>query len=367
VAGRPRQKKKPASPKPGVAPARPALGNDPFQRGAAARTLPLTSRPAAVSAPAAAPASPARAPSLSDKPPAPSAPTRAPSGFPFSDLGRTLSRLLPDLKSRLGQARSLLDTGAHLDAWGMDPELPERAFALLDFLYGSWWRVEPRQIERVPATGGAVLVANHGGALPWDALVLRLALLRDHPAHREVRPLLDEAPFRSAVVGKVAARLGAVPASPENARRLLAQGSLVAVFPEGSRAGEKPWAERYRLQSFGRGGFAKVALRAGAPIVPCAVLGSEESTAPLSRPGWLGKLLGLPLLAATPGLPLGPAALLPLPARWSIRFGEPIPTAGLGADKASDPETVSALAERTRAAVQRMLDEDLAARRSAYL
>jgi 1-acyl-sn-glycerol-3-phosphate acyltransferase len=167
------------------------------------------------------------------------------------------------------------------------------------------------------------------------------------------------------VVAKVAPRLGAVAATPENAQALLAQGRLVAVFPEGSLAGEKPWGDRYRLQHFGRGGFAKVALRAGTPIVPCAIVGSEEATPPASRSGWLAERLRLPLLAMAPRIPLGPLAFLPLPSRWTIRFGDPVATAGRGVP--TDAAAVAALAEEARSALQRMLDEDVAARRSVFI
>jgi 1-acyl-sn-glycerol-3-phosphate acyltransferase len=249
----------------------------------------------------------------------------------------------------------------------MDPRLVERAGPLVEALYAAWWRVEARAIELVPAEGPAVLVANHAGLIPWDALVLRHTLKRDHPAHRELRPLLDDAACDRPFVGGTAVRLGAVRASPEAAARLLGEGTLVGVFPEGTSAEARPWRERYKIGRFGRGGFAKVALRAGAPIVPCAIVGSEEAAPAIARTGWLAEVLRLPLLAAQPAFRLAPAGLLPLPSRWSIRFGEPIPTAPLGAAAAEEPGVVADLAERTRAAIQAMLDEDVAARRSIFL
>jgi len=165
----------------------------------------------------------------------------------------------------------------------------------------------------------------------------------------------------------VARRLGAVPATPDNALALLGAGALVGVFPEGSRGGEKPWGERYRVQRFGRGGFAKIALLAGAPLVPCAIVGGEEATPPVSRAGWLAEFLGLPFLSLAPALPLGPLGGLPLPSRWSIRFGDPVETRSLGPDASRDPAAVAALTEKVREAVQEMLDEDVAARTSVFL
>ncbi len=285
-------------------------------------------------------------------------------------LLRSLGRIAPAALEKLGglaAVRRVLEPAADLDPSGMDRELAAQAAPLREFLYATWWRVEARRIENVPAAGPALVIANHGGALPWDALVLRVALGREHPAHRDLRPLLHEDALRTPLVGGLAARLGAVPATPENALRLLREGGAAAFFPEGPHTGDRPWAQRYRVQQFGRGGFAKIALRAGAVIVPCAVVGSEETSAPPARAGWLGESLGLPMLAATPLLPLRALGLLPLPARWSLRFGEPIATESLGPGAADDPHAVFDLTERTRAALQQMLDEDVAARRSVYL
>lgn len=345
------------------------LGNDPFERGAAPRAP--AARPA--------PAPPveevasrvhrleARMEQALDgaEQRLEEALRRAGAGY-ASELRQLLARLGPALLERLqmlSKLTGMVEGPGPLDRWGMDERLLASAAPLLDFLLDSWWRVSLRDAERLP-TGAAVVVANHGGALPWDALVLRAALRRD-PVGREIRPLLDARALRPPAVGKLAPRLGAVAATPENALALLADGRMVAVFPEGSIAGEKPWGDRYRLQHFGRGGFAKVALRAAVPIVPCAIVGSEEATPAASRPGWLAEALRLPLLAMAPRLPLGPIAFLPLPSRWSLRFGEPVQTAGRGSP--ADPAAVAALAEEVRSALQRMLDEDVAARRTVFL
>jgi len=285
-----------------------------------------------------------------------------------AELREALVRLWPALRERLRPLASLagaLASPGPLDPWGMDPRLADRAAPVLDFLYQSWWRVEARGLERLPP-GAAVVVANRGGALPWDALVLRLAFQRAG-AGRDLRPLLDDAGLALPLFGAAAQRLGAVRATPEAASRLLGAGTLLGVFPEGTRGAQKPWSERYRLQRFGRGGFAKVAIRAGAPIVPCAMVGGEEATPPAARAGWLGEFLGLPFLSMAPGLPLGPLELVPLPSRWSVRCGEPVETRTLGAGKADDPAAVGALAESVRASLQRLLDEEVAGRKSVFL
>jgi 1-acyl-sn-glycerol-3-phosphate acyltransferase len=363
--------KRPRGPAGKGRPARPALGNDPFERGAAPRGQPARPAPAASRAPQAQlDRLEARVESaLSDaEARLEQVLGRAGAGRYAAELREALVRLWPTLLERLRPLASLagaLASPGPLDPWGMDPRLAERAAPVLDFFYQSWWRVEAQGLERLPP-GAAVVVANRGGALPWDALVLRLAFQRAG-AGRDLRPLLDDAGLEVPLFGAAAQRLGAVRATPEAASRLLGAGTLVGVFPEGTRAGAKPWSERYRLQRFGRGGFAKVAMRAGVPIVPCAVVGGEEATPPAARPGWLGEFLGLPFLSAAPGLPLGPLGLLPLPSRWSIRCGDPVETKAFGPEGAGDPAAVGALAESVRASLQRLLDEAVAARKSVFL
>ncbi len=384
--------------------AKPVLGNDPFERGAAMRrsapgpvapiaaaaetsvppvSLSLPSRPAeeegaAVRVSTASSDSSSRLHALESRVDSIAATAASrlrdlarqeASGQHAKDLLETVAGLLPVLRERLGalaSLRTLFAGTGELDAFGMDRGLFERAMPVLEFLYTSWWRVELRQIENVAAQGPVMLVANHGSALAWDALVLRLALLRDHPAHRELRPLLDEYALKLPLAGVGALRLGAVPATPENALFLLREGRALAIFPEGSHSARRPWTQRYRVERFGRGGFAKLALRTGAPIVPCAIVGSEETSAPFARTGWLADTLGMPFLASAPPLP-GLLGVIPLPSRWSVRFGEPIDTQAAGPGAADDSAHVLELTERARASLQQMLDEDVAARRSVYL
>jgi len=286
---------------------------------------------------------------------------------PDSDLAAAVAQLLPALRARLaglGRLWRLGEPGAVLDPHGMDPTLLDRAAPLLDFLYLSWWRVEVQCASRLPE-GPLLVVANRAGGVPWDALVLRLAFRRESPGGRDLRPLLDAALLARPLVGAAARRLGAVAASPANAAALLQEGTTLGVFPEGSAL--HPWPQRYRIGAFGRGGFAKVALRAGAAIVPCAIVGSEEASPPLDRPGFLADALHLPLLASVPGLPLGPLGGLPLPSRWKLFFGESIPTAPLGAAAAASPEAVARLTAEVRERLQALLDRGVAGRRSVFV
>jgi len=352
--GSPRQRPRPRR----VRSPRPVLGNDPFLRGAAPR---------------AAPALPA------ELAPAPSPEAEGGSGRGALDgaaveLREVVDRLLPGLRAGLAGleggiaglvrlVRNPAPQGTH-DAHGLDPDLAERLAPLAELLYVRWWRASVRDAANVPSAGPAIVFANHAGVIPWDALVLRHALDRDHPAHRALRPLLDERECSLPAIGRLALRLGAVRSSPQAAEALLAEGQVVGVFPEGSAGARKPWRERYRLQRFGRG-FLKLALRTGAPLVPCAIVGSEEASPALSRAGWLADHLGLSLLGAGAGLRFGPAALVPLPSRWSLRFGPPIPLDDPAA-AAGDPAALAALTERAHAILRSMLAQDLAARRSVY-
>ena len=162
------------------------------------------------------------------------------------------------------------------DEWGFDEGFAELVEPIFGFLYDRWWRVKVTGAHRVPAHGGAMLASNHAGILPWDATMISVALLREHPLPRHPRFLVLNWAFDLPWVSVFIRKVGGVVASPYNALRLLEQDQLVAVFPEGVKGTGKPYAERYRLQRFGRGGFVEIALRAGAPIVPVAVVGSEE-------------------------------------------------------------------------------------------
>jgi 1-acyl-sn-glycerol-3-phosphate acyltransferase len=163
-------------------------------------------------------------------------------------------------------------------------------------------------------------------------------------------------------------RIGGVAASPYNAIRLLEQGHLVTVFPEGSKGAGKPFSERYRLQRFGRGGFIELALRTGAPIVPVAVVGSEEIYPKLGESRLLARLTGAPYVPLTPTFPwLGVAGLVPLPSKWRIEFCEPIDLSGHGPEAAEDRALVFELSEHVRDTIQQRVLENLVARGSAFL
>jgi 1-acyl-sn-glycerol-3-phosphate acyltransferase len=254
------------------------------------------------------------------------------------------------------------------DEWGFDEEFADLVEPFFGFLYDRWWRVQAEGAERVPAHGRALLAANHAGILPWDATMISVALLREHPLPRQPRFLVLNWAFELPWISTAIRRVGGVVASPYNALRLLEQDKLVAVFPEGVKGTGKPYSERYRLQRFGRGGFVEIALRAGAPIVPVAVVGSEEIYPKLADVPALARLIGAPFFPVTPTFPwLGPLGVVPLPSRWRIEFLDPIDTAAYGPEAAADRALVLELSERVRAAVQEALYVNLVRRGPAFV
>ena len=253
------------------------------------------------------------------------------------------------------------------DEWGFDEEFALGLRPLLDFLYDTWWRVETTGVANVPASGRALLVANHAGILPWDGTMMSVAILRSH-VRRYPRFLVLDWAFTLPFVSVAMRKVGGVVASPYNAERLLDQDELVAVFPEGAKGAGKNFSERYRLQRFGRGGFVEIALRAGAPMIPVAVVGSEEIYPKIGESPLLARAIGAPYFPLTPTFPwLGPLGVVPLPSKWRLEFGQPIPTDEYGPDAAEDRALVFELTERVRDEIQRMVYENLVRRGSAFI
>jgi 1-acyl-sn-glycerol-3-phosphate acyltransferase len=254
-----------------------------------------------------------------------------------------------------------------VDDFGYDPKFTKTILPLFEFLYTMWWRVEAQGVEYIPAEGPALIVSNHSGVLPWDGIMINLAIRHQHPARRECRMLALDMFALLPFLAPMLAQTGAVRASQENGERLLRRGELVGVFPEGVKGVGKPFKQRYRLARFGRGGFVRLALRTGAPMVPCAVVGAEEVHPMIASANWIGKPLGLPYWPLTPTFPwLGPLGVVPLPSKWSIEFADPIAVDAYGPDAADDPILVNRLTQEVRSTVQRLIDGRVARRRSVW-
>ena len=253
-----------------------------------------------------------------------------------------------------------------VDDFGRDPIYSARVAPMLDFLYQRYFRVQATGLENIPTTGRALVVANHSGALPYDATMLMQAVRREHSAHRDLRPMIEDYVFHFPYLGTFLSRIGAVRACQENASRLLDTDHLVAVFPEGAKGASKLYKNRYRLQRFGRGGFVKLALRANAPIVPTAIIGAEEVTPMVAKLTWFAKSVGVPFVPVTPTFPLlGPIGLAPMPTKWFIHFGAPIDLIKEhGAATATDRLAITHIGESIRHRIQNMIDQQVSTRRS---
>jgi 1-acyl-sn-glycerol-3-phosphate acyltransferase len=272
----------------------------------------------------------------------------------------------------LSDLRELLpspDPLRQVDDWGRSERVYRLMEPLLNFYYRYWFRVEVEGIEHVPATGGALLASNHSGALPPDGPMIMQAIRNEH---RTPRPLymLGEHWFKGYPgVGMLTNKLGLVAAHPANAHRLLHdEGRLALVFPEGQKGTRKLYWQRYKLRRFGRGGFVKTALRAGVPIVPIAVVGGEEAMPIFAHVRSLQQLTGLiyfPINHAFPHFGVL-AGLMYMPAKFRIRFLEPVALDRHGPGAADDVAFVQQAADDIRARIQASLNEMLRERKSVW-
>lgn len=224
--------------------------------------------------------------------------------------------------------------------------------------YRYWWRVDAVGLERVPRIGRVLVVANRAGSLlPYEAFMLAEAL---GSAMRPARPLIDHSLIDLPIVGSMLGALGAMPVSPVNVRQVLQSDELAVVFPEGPGAMAKTFAQRYRLAAFGRSPILRAAIETGAPIVPVAVIGSEEVHPVLWRVEGLGKPLGLPAMPITP-------TLIPLPTKWTLHIGEPLDVAARYAPAAAkDAKVLRALRAQVRERLQGLVSDGLRRRRGLF-
>jgi 1-acyl-sn-glycerol-3-phosphate acyltransferase len=287
---------------------------------------------------------------------------------PLADLAGS-KELVP--AERNAELMSPIEPERTLNDWGRSERV--EGFmdqTLFEFFYRYWFRVEVEGIENVPSQGGALLVSNHAGALPPDAGMIAKAIKEEHPRPRPlyltVEHFFKGYPGFSMLVPKI----GGVAAHPANVHRLLHdEEQLVLVFPEGRKGTEKLYKDRYRLRRFGRGGFVEAAMRAEAKLVPLCVVGAEEAMPAFAQVPLLQKLTGLIYFPITPTFPwLGPLGMMGyLPAKFKIRFLEPIDMAELGGkDAAQDKALVQTVAQEVRARIQENLHEMLGKRKSVW-
>jgi len=251
------------------------------------------------------------------------------------------------------------DAGHGFDAFGMHPSFVALGEVVLAPLYDKYFRVRSWGHENIPSQGPAVLAANHSGNIPIDGMMLWLDVLRHTQPPRVARPIADHFVPSLPYLGTFFARGGMVGGSRGNARTLLNSGEMLMIFPEGVPGIVKPWSKRYQLQKF-REGHAELAIRHQAPIVPIGVVGGEEQLPALFSSRRIGKLFGLPIMPV-------PAVPIPLPVRYHLYYGEPIPVQEeFKPEHADDPQAVKEVAARVQEAVQRLVHQGLSERTGIF-
>ncbi|UDY23875.1 lysophospholipid acyltransferase family protein [Nocardioides sp. Kera G14] len=296
-------------------------------------------------------------------------------GIPISDWLSALTHAAhevfgeewePQLARFLAFLRRRVTGDFCVDPYGFDEEITRNFFlAALRPIAEKWFRIEVVGAENIPTTGGALVVSNHSGTIPLDAL-MTMVQVHDHSG-RFLRPLGADLVFKMPFVSSIARKGGATLACNEDAERMLCAGELVGVWPEGFKGIGKPFSERYKLQRFGRGGFVSAAIRTGVPIVPVSVVGAEEIYPLVGNVPALARILGLPYLPITPFFPLlGPLGAIPLPSKWLIEFGEPIRTDSYESGAADDPMLVFNVTDQVRETIQQTLFHLLQKRQSVF-
>jgi 1-acyl-sn-glycerol-3-phosphate acyltransferase len=253
------------------------------------------------------------------------------------------------------------------DEWGMDLEVLEAVAPFFEFLYRKYWRVTATGLEQVPDTGRALFVVNHSGQLPFDGAMLASAIRLEHPRNRLVRTMFASWFPTLPFVAPLFVKCGQVTATEDNGIRLLENDELVSVFPEGIKGVGKLYKDRYQLVRFGRGGFIRMALKTQTPILPVSVVGAEETYMSLAKSDLIAKLIGFPYFPITPTFPwLGLLGVIPMPTKWYIDIGEPIPMDSYGPRADQNLMLVSQLTDQVRGVVQKMINERLAQRQSVF-
>jgi len=277
-------------------------------------------------------------------------------------FGLCSSDLAKELGERIDRIPADLNSYGY-DPWGYNPEVLKRFLLPAAYLYRYWFRCKVRGIENVPA-GRAMVIGNHAGQIALDGLMVSAALVLEGEPPRLVRGMgeywLGTLPFLSILLDRTGSSVG----TPQTCADMLRHGECVMAFPEGIRGMNKLYADAYQLQEFGLG-FMRLALETDTPIIPVAVVGSEEQAPSIANLEGLGRMLGMPAFPITLTWPwLGPLGMIPLPVRYHIEFGAPMRFQG---DADDEDEVIEEKVEEVKATIQGMLRRGLAERRSIFL
>lgn len=266
-----------------------------------------------------------------------------------------------EIRDRLSRIPTRLNSYGY-DPYGMHPATLETALMVTSLLYRYWFRAEVHGIENIPA-GRALLISNHAGQIALDAAMIGTGIVLEGNPPRVIRGMgeywLPTVPF----VNLLMVRSGSVVGTPKNCVDLLHNEEAVIAFPEGVHGMNKLFTERYRLQRFGSG-FMRLALSTGAPIVPVAVIGSEEQAPAIANLTSLGRLLGMPAFPVTLTWPwFGPLGLLPLPVKYRIYFGKPMRFEG---DPDDEDAVIDRKVQKVVDTIQAMIDRGLSEREGIF-
>jgi 1-acyl-sn-glycerol-3-phosphate acyltransferase len=280
----------------------------------------------------------------------------------FFDRTIGSSELARELSDRIDRVPAELNVYGY-DPWGYNPDVFKRFLLPAAWLYRYYFRCKVRGIENMPA-GRAMVIGNHAGQVAFDGLMITTALVLEADPPRLARGMgeywLGTLPFMSVLLDRIGSSVG----TPQTCADMLRHEECVMAFPEGVRGMNKVYADAYQLQEFGLG-FMRLALETGTPIVPFAVVGSEEQAPAIANLESVGKLLGMPSFPVTLTWPwLGPLGMFPLPVRYHIEFGEPMHFEG---DASDEDEVIEEKVLEVKSTIQGMLRKGLAERRSIFL
>jgi len=275
----------------------------------------------------------------------------------LDDLFEALDRQIPRELAEIVDTVSPSVNKLGFDKWGFSTATAKRTLYVAAWFYRHYFRVEVHGIDHVPQ-GRGLLIGNHSSQLAYDGMMVATAMMLDAHPPRAAKAMIEKVFQRLPLVNVWLTRSGQVTGLPENCERLLADDELIMVFPEGARGSGKLWKDRYKLLDFGTG-FIRLAMKTRSPITPFAFVGGEEACPAFFDIKPLARAFNIPYWPITPTfLPL------PLPARCSIWFGEPMWFEGTGNEEDAE---VLPLVDAVKARIAALLDEGRAARKSLYL
>ncbi|GAB4292453.1 MAG: lysophospholipid acyltransferase family protein [Myxococcota bacterium] len=276
-------------------------------------------------------------------------------------IDRMLNAVNPEITKRFDNIKSPINEFG-VDKFGLDPKFVKKLLLPFSLIYYHYFRVKTYGVENIPP-GKCLFIANHAGQIPIDASMIVAAVLLEAEPPRLVRSMVERFAFRLPYVSIFMQRTGQIVGTPDNCLRLLDADESILVFPEGVRGISKLFSERYKLQEF-TSGFMRLALISGAPIVPVAVVGSEEQMPAIANARRLAKLLNMPAFPITPTHPLLPVlGLFPYPVKYHIYFGEPIRFRG---DPDDEEEKLQIKVKKVKNTIQTMLQKGLDERKHIF-